>query len=71
MEIFDLYYFFADQTDNILISDNGSDSIHTFNKEFQLIHKISVSPNPMGITVDKRGRVIVVCRAENNCLQIF
>ena len=65
------YYFFIDQTDNILISDNGSNSIHIFNKKFQLIHAISVSPNPMGITVDKRGRVIVVCQANNNCLQIF
>ena len=71
MQVIDPYYFFIDQTDNILISDNGSDSIHVFNKEFQLIHKISVSPYPMGITVDKRGRVIVVCRANNNCLQIF
>ena len=65
------WYFFIDQTDNILISDCGSNSIRIFNKEIQLIHEISVSPNPMGITVDKRGRVIVVCRAENNCLQIF
>ena len=64
-------YFFIDRTDNILISDYGSDSIRIFNKEFQLIHKISVSPNPMGITVVKRGRVIVVCHTENNCLQIF
>ena len=64
-------FFFIDQTDNILISDCDSHSIHIFNKEFQLIHEISVSPNPMGITVDKRGRVIVVCRADNNCLQIF
>ena len=65
------FYFFIDQTDNILISDRDSNSIRIFNNEFQLIHKISVSPNPMGITVDKRGRVIVVCRADNNCLQIF
>ena len=64
-------FFFIDQTDNILISDCGSNSIHIFNNEFQLIHEISVSPYPMGITVDKRGRVIVVSRAENNCLQIF
>ena len=63
--------FFIDQPDNILISDRGSNSIQIFNKEFQLVNKISVSPNPMGITVDKRGRVIVVCGAENNCLQIF
>ena len=71
MQVNNPYYFFVDQTDNILISDCGSNSIHIFNKESRLIHVISVSPNPMGITVDKRGRVIVVCRAWNICLQIF
>ena len=71
MQVVNPWNFFIDQTDNILISDYGSDSIHIFNEEFQLIHKFSVSPNPMGIAVDKRGRVIVVCWAENNCLQIF
>ena len=71
MQVISPYYFFIDQTDNILISDYGSNSIHIFNKGFQLINKISVSPSPMGITVDKRGRVIVVCQAINNCLQIF
>ena len=71
MQLIAPFYFFIDQTDNILISDCGSDSIHIFDKEFQLIHGISVSPNPMGITVDKRGRVIVVCLSENSCLQIF
>ena len=71
MQVISPFYFFIDQTDNILISDYGSNSIQIFNKRIQLVHKISVSPNPMGITVDKRGRVIVVCQAENNCLQIF
>ena len=71
MQVIDPWNFFIDQTHNILISDCGSNSIHVFNKQFQLIHKISVSLNPMGITVDKRGRVIVVCQADNNCLQIF
>ena len=71
MEVVNPYYFFIDQTDNIFISDYGSDSIRIFNNEFQLIHNISVSPNPMGITVDKRGRVIVVCHSVTNCLQIF
>ena len=71
MQVIGPLYFFIDQTDNILISDYGSDSIPIFDREFQLIHKISVSYKPMGITVDKRGRVIVVCQAENNCLQIF
>ena len=71
MQVISPWNFFIDQTDNILISDYGSNSIHIFNKELQLIHKISVSPNPMGITVDKRGRIIVVCQADNYCLQIF
>ena len=71
MQVIYPWNFFIDQTDNILISDRGSNSIHIFNTEIQLIHKISVSPNPMGITIDKRGRVIVVCYAENYCLQIF
>ena len=71
MQVIDPWNFFIDQTDNILISDYGSNTIYIFNKEFQLIHKISVSSNPKGITVDKRGRIIVLCRTENNCLQIF
>ena len=71
MRVIGPWRFFIDQTDNLLFSDCGSNSIHVFNKQFKLIHKISVSPKPMGITVDKRGRVIVVCWAENNCLQIF
>ena len=71
MQVINPWFFFIDQTDNILISDCDSNSIHIFDKEFQLIHKISVSPKPVGITVDKRGRVIVVCHSENNCLQIF
>ena len=71
MQVINPWNFFIDQTDNIRISDRDSDSIHIFDKELQLIHKISVSPNPMGITVDNRGRVVVVCQAENNCLQIF
>ena len=71
MQVIDPFYFFIDHTDNVLISDYGSNSIRIFKKEFKLIHMISVSPNPMGITVDTRGRVIVVCQAENNFLQIF
>ena len=70
-QVINPYYFFIDQTDDILISDYGSNFIHIFSKEFQLIHEISVSPNLMGITVDMRGRVIVVCRTENDCLWIF
>ena len=71
VEVINPYLFFIDQTDNILISDRSSNFIHIFNTEFQLIHEIPVSNNPTGITVDKQGRVIVVCRADMDCLQIF
>ena len=71
MEVISPSHLFIDQTNNIFISDYGSNSIRIFNEEFQLIHEIFVSPNPMGITVDKRGRVIVVCHSVKNCLQIF
>ena len=71
MEVINPWFFFVDQTGNILISDLDSNSIHIFNTEFQLIHEIPVSNNPTGVTVDKQGRVIVVSRADKDCLQIF
>ena len=71
MEVINPCFFFLDQTDNIVISDRRSNSIHVFNTEFQLIHKIPVFNHPEGVTVDKQGRVIVVCQADKDCLQIF
>ena len=71
MQVFNPSSFFRDESDNILISDEGSNSIFIFNSEFHLIHKISVSNNPTGVTVDKQKRVIVVSKAYKYCLQIF
>ena len=71
MEVINPLFCFVDQTNNILISDFSSNSINIFNTEFQLIHKIPVSTHPTGVTVDKQGRVIVVCQADMDCLQIF
>ena len=48
MQVINPYYFFIDQTDNILISDRGPNSIRIFNKDFQLINEISVSPKAYG-----------------------
>ena len=64
-------FFLVDKFGSILISDYNSNSILILNSEFEFIHKISVYKYPMGITMDKVGRVIVVCRAANSCLQIF
>ena len=65
------YFFFIDDSNNLLISDFGSNSILIFNPLFELIHKISVSNNPMGIVIDKQRRIIVVSQSGNNCFQIF
>ncbi|KAI6647860.1 Cell surface protein [Oopsacas minuta] len=58
------YYFYIDNSNNILITDSSdiisSGSISIFNSQFDLIHKIPID-YPTGITVDNRGRVIVVC----------
>ena len=54
----------------VFLSDHFSNTILILNSEFEFIHKISVR-NPMGITMDREDRIIVVCVSDNNCLQIF
>ena len=71
MQVINPWYFFIDHSDNILISDRASNSIHIFNIDFHLVHKIPVSNSPMGVTVNKQGSVIVVSHSNKNCLQIF
>ena len=65
------WFFCIDKYGSILISDRSSNSILILSSEFEFFHKITVSNNPVGITMDKEDRVIVVCQADNNCLQIF
>ena len=55
------WFFCIDKFGSILISDR-SNSILILSSEFEFIHRISVSNNPMGITMDKECRVIVVCQ---------
>ena len=72
MQVINPFYFFIDQTDNILISDCGSNSILIFNSQFQLFHKIPVSDSPMRISIDNQGsNIIVVSHSAKDCLQIF
>ena len=71
MQVIDPWYFFIDHSDNILISDRGSNSILIFSPLIELIHKISVSNSPMGVTVDSQGKLIVVSQSDTNCLQIY
>ena len=71
MDVVNPYFFFIDKTDNILITDRDYNSVIVFTSKFQLLHKIPVSNLPTGVTVDNQGRVIVVCQADKDCLQIF
>ena len=60
---------FIDSSDNILIPDNHG-SICIFDPEVELIHTISVS-YPTAVTVDRHGRIIVVCDGGDKRLYIF
>ncbi|KAI6647869.1 hypothetical protein LOD99_8456 [Oopsacas minuta] len=67
-------FFDIDNSNNILITDysiiSSSRYISIYNSQFDLIHKISI-PDPTGITVDNRGRVIAVCVGGLRLLNIF
>ncbi|KAI6647867.1 PKD domain-containing protein [Oopsacas minuta] len=64
LQLLDPYSFYIHNFNNILFTDysyiSSSGSISIFNSQFDLIYKISID-YPNGITVDNRGRVIVVC----------
>ncbi|KAI6657057.1 CRE-NHL-1 protein [Oopsacas minuta] len=70
-QVINPYSFYIDNSNYILISDYGSNSISIFNPVFQSFHNIPVFKNPIAITVDNHDRVIVVSCHTGNCLQIF
>ncbi|KAI6660216.1 RING finger protein nhl-1-like [Oopsacas minuta] len=74
LQLMNPYFFYIDHSNNILITDysyiSSSASISIFNYQFDLIHKISIA-YPTGITVDNRGRVIVVCAGGEHRFNIF
>ena len=61
---------YIDNSDNILVPDSSSNSICIFNPEFDLIHRISIA-SPTAVTVDKQGRIFVVCQGGDKRLYIF
>ena len=65
-----LFFFFIDNSGNILITALGSKSILILNSEYEFIHKISLF-FPTGITMDRDDRIIVTSHTSDNCLQIF
>ena len=71
MQVVSPFYFFIDDSNTILISDHRSNSIKIYNSQFESICGVNTSTYPNGVVVDNRGRVIVVCQADRDCLQIF
>ncbi|KAI6647859.1 hypothetical protein LOD99_8446 [Oopsacas minuta] len=65
-----LIFFCIDNSNNILITDIASRYIFIFNSQLYLIHELFITYST-GITVDNRGRVIIVCDGGEHCLNIF
>ena len=71
LQLIDPRSCYIDNSDNILIPEYINDgSICIFNPEFELIHRITIAC-PRAVTVDKQGRIIVVCSGGNKRLYIF
>ena len=72
------FSFDTDRDYNIIMSDYNNHCVYVFNKEGEQKHKFGKQGQcigefycPWGIVLDNTGRVIVVCRKDNNCLQFF
>ena len=70
--------FDIDREHNIILSDLDDHCVYVFNPKGKQIHKfgkkgqgIGEFYQPYGIALDNTGRIIVVCRKDTNCLQIF
>ena len=70
MQIVHPWCFFVDNTGNVLITDNDSDTLVIFNSDFELIQDFPVEKFPTGIAVDNQDRLLL-CYAEKFILQIF
>ena len=71
LQLIEPHSFYIDNSDIILIPDYIiGGSICIFNLEFVLIHRISIL-HPTAVTVDKQGRIIVLCEGGDKRLYIF
>ena len=64
--------FCLDSEGNILLTDYDSNCICIFKYDGSLVHQIFKGViAPVGISLDTRGRIIVVSHRDDNCLQFF
>ena len=56
------FSFVIDGAGNIIVSDQGLNSVFIFNQQGELLHSLKDSiSKPMGVCIDSKGRIIVVC----------
>ena len=72
------YDFILDSDHNILITDYELHCVSIFSYTGELIHKFGKEGEekgdfigPIGITLDSEGRIVVVSRNPNHCIQLF
>ena len=64
------YCFMIDGAGNIIVSDQGLNSVFIFNQQGELLHSLKDSiSKPIGVCIDSKGRIIVV--GYNQILLIF
>ena len=70
--------FDIDRDYNIIMSDFYNHCVYVFSQEGEEIHMIGKRGEgigefyyPWGIALDNTGRIVVVCRKNDNCLQFF
>ena len=77
-QLVEAYYFCLDRNMNIIISDIGAHNVKVFNGEGQLVATIGhegTGPGefyrPIGIDINKEGRIVVVDNKDSHKLQFF
>ena len=65
----DLIYFCFDLYNNIIVSDNSSNSIQIYTISGELIHRIVCKKYPYGIAVDNNNNIICACN--DNVVYIY
>ena len=74
----DPYFFDIDREYNVIMSDCSNNCVVVFNQTGEEIHRIGKRGQgigefnyPHGVALDNLGRIVVVCRKDTACLQIF
>ena len=77
-QVINPFYLCLDIDFNILLTDHSAHSVMIFSNRGELLHKFGKRGegrgdliSPAGIATDREGRIIVVSRNLEHCIQIF